>query len=111
MLITDLKSIGNNFYKFRKRLGLTQGEVAEKAEMSDRTYADIERGNVNMRIETFIQICNALLITPNDVLVNNDVPYIDRQTELVKRLELCTPRERETSFNILSAYFNSLNKE
>lgn len=78
--------------------------------MSDRTYADIERGNANMRIGTFIHICEALNISPNDVLLKNDLTYIDSEKELLKHLELCTSKERETSLAILSAYFNSINK-
>ena len=42
------------------RLGLTQMEVAEAAGLSDRTYADIERGTVNMQVETVLRICKAL---------------------------------------------------
>lgn len=41
MLIYDLNAIGNKLYLFRKKMGMTQSEVAEAAGMSDRTYADI----------------------------------------------------------------------
>ena len=50
MLLFDLNTIGNNLLSVRKRLGMTQAEVAEKAGLSDRTYADIERDTVNMRL-------------------------------------------------------------
>ena len=50
-------------------MGLTQAEVAEMAELSDRTYADIERGSVTMRVDSLLKICSALNITPNDILV------------------------------------------
>ena len=52
MLIFDTRKIGNNLLSVRKKAGLTQAEVAEAAGLSDRTYADIERGSVNMKIET-----------------------------------------------------------
>ena len=57
MLLFDMMTIGNRLLAARKRLGMTQAEVAERAGLSDRTYADIERGGVNMRIETFLRIC------------------------------------------------------
>lgn len=41
MLIHDFREIGNRLYAVRKRLGLTQGEVAERANLSLRAYADI----------------------------------------------------------------------
>ena len=59
MLIFDLRAIGNKLLAIRKKAGLTQSEVAEAANLSDRTYADIERGTVNMRIETALRICEA----------------------------------------------------
>ena len=46
MLIFDFHTIGNKMLSERKRIGLTQAEVAERAGLSDRTYADIERGTV-----------------------------------------------------------------
>ena len=62
MLIYDFRVIGNRLLAFRKKAGLTQIEVAEAAGLSDRTYADIERGSVNMRIETILRICDVLHI-------------------------------------------------
>ena len=55
MLIFDLHTIGNKLLTIRKRMGMTQAEVAEAAGLSDRTYADIERGTVNMRTETILR--------------------------------------------------------
>lgn len=68
MIIEDFHTIGNKLLSLRTKAGLTQWEVAELAFVSDRTYADIERGKVNMRIETFLNICKALKTTPNEVL-------------------------------------------
>ena len=51
MLISDPRQIGNRLLAIRKHIGLTQAEVAEAAGLSDRAYADIERGSVNMRID------------------------------------------------------------
>lgn len=38
MLIFDFKSIGNKLLARRKQAGMTQGELAEAAGLSDRTY-------------------------------------------------------------------------
>ena len=56
MLIHDFSKIGEKLFAFRKKIGMTQFEVAEAAGLSDRTYADIERGSVNMRVETLLKI-------------------------------------------------------
>ena len=107
MLILDLSVIGNNLYKFRKTKGLTQAEVAEKAELSDRTYADIERGSVTMRIDSLLKICSALNITPNDILVSNNVVEITEQ-DITNAIKRCSNNEKETALKLLSVYVDSL---
>lgn len=109
MLISDLCEIGNKLYILRKSKGLTQAEVAEKAELSDRTYADIERGNVNMRLETLLKICKALNITPNEILTVEEQNLIT-ESQFVEIINSCTETEKRTALNLLNVYLNSLNK-
>lgn len=107
MLIYNFCEIGNKLYKTRKNKGLTQADVAEKAELSDRTYADIERGSTNMRLETLLKICNALNITPNDILVtDNDIEITEQ--DIVETIKNCSNTEKETALKLLSVYVDSL---
>lgn len=108
MLIFDLRAIGNRLLNIRKRMGMTQAEVAEAAGLSDRTYADIERGTVNMRTETVLRICNVLHITPDEVLTEENVSTTSRQAELWERLNACNAKDKETALQILSVYLKSL---
>ena len=107
MLVLKLTDIGNNLYKIRKSKGLTQAEVAEKADFSDRTYADIERGSTNMRIETLLKICEALNITPNDILVSDNITEITEH-DIVDAIKDCSNIEKETALKLLSVYVDSL---
>ena len=108
MLVFDLRTIGNRLLAFRKRAGLTQAEVAEAAGFSDRTYADIERGTVNMRMETLLKICAALHITPDDVLTEEKETLAPQLDGLLARLEQCTPKEKGTALRLLEVYLSSL---
>lgn len=108
MLIFEFTTIGNRLFPIRKRMGLTQAEVAEAANLSTRTYADIERGSVNMRIETILKICNVLHITPDEILTTDDSSISDKQQELWKRLNSCSPKDKETALKLLSVYLESL---
>ena len=108
MLIFDLRTIGNKLLAIRKRMGMTQAEVAEAAGLSDRTYADIERGTVNMRTETILRICNVLHITPDEILTEECDSLTVKQAELWERLNTCNPKDKETAINILSVYLRSL---
>lgn len=108
MLIFDFRTIGNKLLAIRKKAGLTQSEVAEAANLSDRTYADIERGTVNMRIETILKICEALHITPDDVLTEEESDISATQTQLFAELEKCTAPQKKTAFELLAVYLRSV---
>ena len=108
MLIFDLRAIGNKLLTIRKRMGMTQAEVAEAAGLSDRTYADIERGTVNMRTETILRICNVLHITPDAILTENNPSIAEQQAFLWERLNKCNPKDKETALLLLSVYLRSL---
>lgn len=108
MLIYDPRLIGNKLYEIRKKKNMTQAEVAELAEISDRTYADIERGSTNMRIETAIKICCALHITPNEILTEESSPYIIDESQIKIRYNNCTEKEKQTALQLLNIYFDSL---
>ena len=108
MLVFDLHTIGNKLLIVRKRMGMTQAEVAESAGLSDRTYADIERGTVNMRAETILRICNTLHITPDEILTEDSTSLSIQQTELWERLNACNSKDKETALQLLSIYLKSL---
>ena len=111
MLVFDLNMIGGKLYAVRKRMGLTQAEVAEAAGLADRTYADIERGSVNMRIETILRICHVLHITPDEILTEENPLLRSTQEEIWMRLNACSPKERETALRRLSVYLESLTSQ
>lgn len=108
MLIFDSRKIGNKLLAFRKRMGLTQAEVAEKADVADRTYADIERGTVNMRIDTILKICEVLHITPDEILTEDSPSNTSRAEELWLRLKSCSSKDQETALSLLAVYLESL---
>ena len=110
MLISDLRVIGNNLLAVRKKLGMTQMEVAEAAGLADRTYADIERGSVNMRLETILRICQALHITPDEILTQPPSALNARQEELFARLNACSEKDRATALLLLEVFLESLNR-
>ncbi|MBQ7485510.1 MAG: helix-turn-helix transcriptional regulator [Oscillospiraceae bacterium] len=107
MLVFDMRSVGEKLWAIRKRAGLSQAEVAERANLSDRTYADIERGAINARMETILRICRALYITP-DALFTEETPLQTQREDLLRRLDTCPPHAQETALRLLSVYLDSL---
>lgn len=109
MLISDKATIGRNLYQIRKHTGLTQIEVSEQANLSDRTYADIERGSVNMRVDTLIKICEVLHVTPNEILVCDDDDLPIAKESLLEKLNQCSSEHRDVALKLLDVYLSSLN--
>ncbi len=107
MLNFDLKIVGNKLYEIRNKKLMTRAEVAEKADISDRTYADIERGSVTMRVDSLLKICNALNITPNDILVVDDELEITEQY-IADKIKDRSNNEKETALKLLQIYVESL---
>lgn len=108
MLVFDVREIGNKLLKVRKKAGLTQAEVAELSGLSDRTYADIERGSANMRVETLQRICQTLHITPDEVLTEENTDLLRKKEEVFAELSLCAQNEQETALALLTVYLHSL---
>lgn len=108
MLIRDYRAIGNRLLAIRKKAGLTQAEVAGLAGLSDRTYADIERGTVNMRMETLLSICETLKVTPDEILTEEQTDNTEEQKAIWEQLFACSPKERQTAFDLINVYLKSL---
>lgn len=104
----DLRMMGNRMMSARKQKGLTQIEVAHASGLSERWYAEIERGNGSMRIETLMRICAALHVTPNDVLLDEHTSDFRKTAEMLMKLENCGPVQRETALRLLEVYLQSL---
>ena len=106
MLIMNLKVIGKNLQDIREQKGLKRQYVSEKANISERTYADIERGSTKMRIDTLLNICKALDITPNAFLVKEEQSISEE--EIVNMLNSCTDKQKDTAMKLLNSYLRSL---
>ncbi len=106
-LVKDFKILGERLLKIRKNLGLSQEETAWAAGLSSRTYADIERGEVNARLDTILRICEVFRITPNDILIyEHDNDFID-MNELDEMLKKLTQKQQKTAISLLKLYAES----
>lgn len=108
MIVKDIEAMGSKLYAIRKRCGLTQAEVAEAADLSVNTYAEIERGEVNTGVESIMQICRALHVAPNEFLLEDSTLATSREEDILARLQACNPRQKETALAMLDVYLRSL---
>lgn len=69
----DKYELGDKIRRRRQELGITQEDLAELSETSDRTVREVERGKGNPRLDTLIAILTVLgLIFLIASLFNND---------------------------------------
>ena len=108
MLLFDKRQIGNKLFTLRKGTGMTQLELAVAAGLSERTYADIERGETNMRVGTLLKLCQTLHVTPDETLTDSENEEAAPLDELMERLAFCSSKDRETALKLLKVYLQSL---
>ncbi|MDE6979960.1 MAG: helix-turn-helix transcriptional regulator, partial [Lachnospiraceae bacterium] len=69
----------------RKKLNISQSQLAERAEVSLDSIKSIERGRRSMSLDTYMKIVNALGTTPFDLMRTGNCSYIiDRFMFMVK---------------------------
>lgn len=56
----DTKEIGEKIKIRRKFLKITQDDLADIAEVSERTLRDIEKGLANPELQSLLKICDVL---------------------------------------------------
>lgn len=98
-LMVDYKALGDRIKNIRIEKQLTQKELANKAQISDRYVSNIERGKGKWSIETIISIVNALETSLDNIfydslknvsinnVINSEVMYNKEIKELIKDLD------------------------
>jgi transcriptional regulator with XRE-family HTH domain len=61
-------TLGSNVRKLRLSLGMTQAELAERAESRRALISDVERGEANPTIDSLLRIATALRVEPAELL-------------------------------------------
>ena len=86
--------IAGNIRKERKRFGMTQAELAERADISLDTIKSVENGRRAMSLDTYLNIVHALESSPM-VLMSRKHPqkHIERFAFMMNRRD-----EREIEF-------------
>ena len=91
----DYSAVGKRISLIRKNRGMTQEQLAEKAELSNIYISHIENSRSIPSLETLMKICSALDTTPDELLLGTKQDMENYlQSDIQKKLLLCTPKER-----------------
>ncbi|SFM40510.1 helix-turn-helix transcriptional regulator [Pelosinus propionicus] len=96
-------SIGENIKHFRKQKKLTQGQLAELANMSRSYVADIERDRYNPSVDTLKTIAQALEIGTN-LLLGENISTGTPQSSLSPKEERDIARDLEKMLSNLESH-------
>ena len=80
----DYKAMGSRIQQRRKRLGITQEQLAEKTGVSTSFIGHIERGTQIPSVETLWKICRAIGCSMDTVITKNIVAKIDAKLQFVQ---------------------------
>ena len=101
--------LGARIREARKKRKLTQGKLAEMADIGETYLSEIERGIKLPSMSVFIKLVEALGVSADyllrDTLTSGRDFVLD---DLTRRMEKLTPAQRKTAADILDAYLKNL---
>lgn len=67
-----LTTLGKTIRRLRNKIGISQEELAERAEIHRTYMGDVERGERNIAILNIVKIAKALKVKPSILLLDLD---------------------------------------
>lgn len=104
--MNDIKTVGTNIAKVRRKNNLTQEKLAELADLSTNYIARVERGEIqNFSAINLLKIANALDISVDELVegahkksIIQPQPYLQELIKLLNQLGHETSEELSQSF-------------
>ena len=91
----DYSEIGKRIAQRRKKLGMKQAQVEEKADIAYKYLSNIERGNSIPSIEVIMRLAAALKTTPDEFLVGSSRFPGEEWRSVAEELRRLTPKQLE----------------
>ena len=102
-MFLDKKFIGQKFKEYRKKKGLSQEQLAEKAELALKHYGRLERGTCIPTLETFFKLVEVLNIPITEFGI--DIEKVENtntnRNELLKEIYLSNEKEIKVYLNLI----------
>ena len=101
---TLLIDIGKRISSQRKRIGMTQEQVAESINISTQSLSCIELGKKAIRPENLINLCNTLNVSTDYILMGK------RTTEQIEGVTKKIALLNEDDYHLIETIVEHLNK-
>lgn len=108
----DYKRLGERIREERRRLNLTQAQLAEDIDISDTYMGAIERGERSLTLDTLVRLVNRLGVTVDymlsDSVADNDSNIMEQFKQIMDRQPL---ERKQMAINVLRAVFSYFEKD
>lgn len=105
----NFEQLGKRIALRRHELGLKQCILAEKSGISNNYLSNIENGRSIPSLETFSEICIALSITP-DYLLLGSMRFDNIPQSILNNLKLCDDYSLSVIDDIIKCFINKKGK-
>lgn len=103
----DYVLLGNRLKEKREEQGFTQEQLGEASELSSVHISLVENAKRKPSLQSLLQICNALQITMDELLVGNQHPsQNDYQSDLSYLLSQAAPIEKRFIITMIRSMIN-----
>ena len=102
----DHRVIGLKIANLRSQCGMAQADLAEELGICRKAVGAMERGEVDFGISRLLSVCDALNVTPSEVLPNRlakESRQTDEMRELEEKLSRMTPYQRSQCLSVILA--------
>ena len=103
----DRAAVGERLKGCRKRMGLSRAFIAQKIGIVEKYYADIERGNCGMSVETMMALAKYYNLSLDEFIYGEDA-FEEDTRELSRQLEKLSPGERKYCTEMLSIFIGAM---
>ena len=106
----DYYKIGQKIRKYRKAMGMSQEQLAEKVGISTTHMSHIETGNTKLSLPVLVDISKVLEVRTDDLLFDAPSEKGLSIKELTDILETCTAEETRVITDMAKALKTSFDK-
>ncbi len=97
----DFKVNGERIANRRKELGLTQWQVEEMADITQKYLSNIERASSGLSIDVMMRLCDALEITPDYLLLGTTEMPEDISAAVESRLRQMSSKQLQLALSLM----------
>ena len=108
----DYKKLGERIREERRRLNLTQAQLAEAVDISNTYMGAIERGERSLTLDTLVRLVNRLGVTVDyllsDSVTDTDANIMEQFKQIIDRQPL---ERKQMAVNVLRTIFSYFDNE